>query len=344
MCVYSQAHRIDAIHPPCTARWNPQRRPPIDRVQVERPGSPSGASPVSEQASIVRCDVPRSVTQGSGGGRRPTGPTPASATSDESSPDGGDRLPYSAGREWRRVLRPRPDAAGRRVRARRSPPPCGRPGSRRAAIPGERFVYGLFNRIGETLPSMALARQAATLAKGRSRAAHAGRRRGRRRRAGGDGPAVRRAALRPAPRRRAPDRAGHDDALRPRQAAGRPPRPRRRRRHPLRRQRRRHLRRHARRARSCGRPASWRPCGRGPPSTASTSRESYAYSDSFYDTPLLERRRHPDRRQPRPADGADGDDAALADPQPRRLAGRGQDPGARHRAAAPGAAVRPARR
>lgn len=38
------------------------------------------------------------------------------------------------------------------------------------SIPGERFVYGLFNTIGETLPSMALARQAATLAKGRSQA------------------------------------------------------------------------------------------------------------------------------------------------------------------------------
>ena len=33
-------------------------------------------------------------------------------------------------------------------------------------IPGEGLVYGLFNRIGETLPSMALARQAANVAKG----------------------------------------------------------------------------------------------------------------------------------------------------------------------------------
>ena len=39
------------------------------------------------------------------------------------------------------------------------------------SLPGERAVYGLFNRIGETLPSMALARQGASLAKGRSRAA-----------------------------------------------------------------------------------------------------------------------------------------------------------------------------
>ncbi|MFV0307015.1 MAG: HAD-IB family hydrolase [Desertimonas sp.] len=36
------------------------------------------------------------------------------------------------------------------------------------SLPGQRFVYGLFNRIGETLPSMALARQAARLSKGRS--------------------------------------------------------------------------------------------------------------------------------------------------------------------------------
>jgi putative phosphoserine phosphatase/1-acylglycerol-3-phosphate O-acyltransferase len=37
-------------------------------------------------------------------------------------------------------------------------------------IPGERYIYALFNTVGETLPSMALARQAVTLAKGRSRA------------------------------------------------------------------------------------------------------------------------------------------------------------------------------
>lgn len=39
------------------------------------------------------------------------------------------------------------------------------------SIPGEKLLYQLFNTVGETLPSMALARQAATLAKGRSRAA-----------------------------------------------------------------------------------------------------------------------------------------------------------------------------
>ena len=39
------------------------------------------------------------------------------------------------------------------------------------ALPGESLLYGLFNAVGETLPSMALARGAARLAKGRSRAA-----------------------------------------------------------------------------------------------------------------------------------------------------------------------------
>ncbi|MGI9052762.1 MAG: HAD-IB family hydrolase [Ilumatobacteraceae bacterium] len=39
------------------------------------------------------------------------------------------------------------------------------------AIPGERLAYRLFSAIGETLPSMALARQAASMSKGRSRKA-----------------------------------------------------------------------------------------------------------------------------------------------------------------------------
>ena len=38
-------------------------------------------------------------------------------------------------------------------------------------IPGEKFVFNLFNTVGETLPSMALARQAVTFAKGRSQSA-----------------------------------------------------------------------------------------------------------------------------------------------------------------------------
>ena len=69
--------------------------------------------------------------------------------------------------------------------------------------------------------------------------------------------------------------------------------------------------------------------------------ESYAYSDSVYDAPLLSAVGTPDRGQPRPADGARGRCAALADPQPRRVAGRGEDPGARRRAAAAGDAVLP---
>src|SRR5690606_41825644 len=36
-------------------------------------------------------------------------------------------------------------------------------------IPGERLLYTVFNAVGETLPSMALARQAAVWAKGRAR-------------------------------------------------------------------------------------------------------------------------------------------------------------------------------
>ena len=36
-------------------------------------------------------------------------------------------------------------------------------------VPGEKFMFNLFNVIGETLPTMALARQAVTMAKGRSR-------------------------------------------------------------------------------------------------------------------------------------------------------------------------------
>ncbi|NNE12154.1 MAG: HAD-IB family hydrolase [Ilumatobacter sp.] len=39
------------------------------------------------------------------------------------------------------------------------------------SIPGEKLIYGVFNAVGETLPSMALARQAVNFAKGRSRAA-----------------------------------------------------------------------------------------------------------------------------------------------------------------------------
>src|SRR5262245_38346847 len=127
MCVYSQAQEIDAIHPPCTARWNPQRRPPIDRVQVERPRPPSGASPVFRviyhrpmaARAAAFFDLDRTLLAGASGEA------------------------FSAAMK----------SAGFTNRS----------------LPGERFVYGLFNRIGETLPAMVLTRQAATLAKGRSR-------------------------------------------------------------------------------------------------------------------------------------------------------------------------------
>ena len=46
-----------------------------------------------------------------------------------------------------------------------------------AAIPGEALLFRLFNTVGETLPSMALARQAVALGQGRSRAAVQARRR-----------------------------------------------------------------------------------------------------------------------------------------------------------------------
>src|SRR4029077_11455550 len=39
------------------------------------------------------------------------------------------------------------------------------------SIPGEGLLYRVFNAVGETLPSMALARQGARMAKGRPRAA-----------------------------------------------------------------------------------------------------------------------------------------------------------------------------
>ena len=62
----------------------------------------------------------------------------------------------------RSVLRPRPHAARRRQRAgHHRGAPRGRGDRRAATIPGEGLLYRVFNRMGETLPSMALARQAA---------------------------------------------------------------------------------------------------------------------------------------------------------------------------------------
>jgi putative phosphoserine phosphatase/1-acylglycerol-3-phosphate O-acyltransferase len=46
-----------------------------------------------------------------------------------------------------------------------------RAGLSNGPFPGERFLFGLFDRIGETLPAMAIARQGAALAKGRPAAA-----------------------------------------------------------------------------------------------------------------------------------------------------------------------------
>ena len=42
-------------------------------------------------------------------------------------------------------------------------------GLRSREVPGERLLFDVFNRVGETLPSMALARQGASLARGKSR-------------------------------------------------------------------------------------------------------------------------------------------------------------------------------
>ena len=161
-------------------------------------------------------------------------------------------------------------------------------------------------RIGETLPSMVLARQAAALAKGRSRAAMQAAGEAAAGDAGGDGAAVRRqrfaehrAAGRPLVLatttpydlvKPLADRLGFDDVIATRYgvdadgtydgtivgpfvwAAGK-------------------LRRRAR---------------RGPTATASTSAESYAYSDSVLRHPAAVGGRPPGRGQPRPAHGRDG--------------------------------------
>ena len=70
--------------------------------------------------------------------------------------------------------------------------------------------------------------------------------------------------------------------------------------------------------------------------------ESYAYSDSVYDTPMLAAVGHPIVVNPDPADGARRRSAALADAQPRRVARRAQDPRHRPRTAAGRASIRSA--
>ena len=127
----------------------------------------------------------------------------------------------------------------------------------------------------------------------------------------GHDPALRPADLRRAPGRRAAARAGHHHALRPRQAAGRRARLRRRGRHPLRRAPTASTTAPST-ASSCGARAS---CG---PSQAWASEhgvdlaESWAYSDSFYDLPDARRRRHPVAVNPDPRMLGGGAAAPLA--------------------------------
>ena len=101
-------------------------------------------------------------------------------------------------------------------------------------IPGQGLIYKVFDLVGETLPSMALARGAALAAKGWSRAAVREAGKVAAERLDDDRRPLRPAAARRAPRRRAQARAGDDDALRPHPAARRATRLRRRRRHAVR--------------------------------------------------------------------------------------------------------------
>ena len=261
MCVHSQTQQIDAIHPPCTARWNPRGRPPIDRVQVERPRSPGGASPVFGSCrgayhhgvpGAAFFDLDRTLLAGASGETFSAAMRSAGFTSREH-PGGEGRL--------RPVQPHRRDAAVDGAR-----PPGGQPGQGSVACRDDR------------------------------------RRRGRGRRSRGDGATVRRAPVRGAPGRRAPDRARHDDAVRPRQAAGRTAPARRRRRHPLRRQRRRHLRRDlGRSVRLGGRQVGGRPrLGRRP--RRRTGGELCVLGQLLRRAPALGGR-DTDRRQPRPAHG-----------------------------------------
>ena len=76
--------------------------------------------------------------------------------------------------------------------------------------------------------------------------------------------------------------------------------------------------------------------------TATTSRDSFAYSDSCVRHAAARRRRPSVRRQPRPADAADGAGTTAADPQSRRLAGGSvKIADRRDRAAEAGPAVHP---
>ena len=94
--------------------------------------------------------------------------------------------------------------------------------------------------------------------------------------------------------------------------------------------------------RSSGRPASSQPSATWADEHDVDLDESYAYSDSVYDAPLLGAVGVPDRRQPRPADDGDREGPPLAGAQPRRVAGCCEDPVRRARVAAAGDAAHPA--
>ena len=164
-------------------------------------------------------------------------------------------------------------------------------------------VYGLFNRVGETLPPHGAGppgrerREGLARRRWSTRPAEVGRR-GAARPGAAAGPG----AVIDEHRARGPvARARHDDAVRPREAARRLPRLRRRGRHPLRRGATTAPTTARSTATSCGPTASSPRCASGPTSTASTLASSYFYSDSVYDTPLLSAVGHPVVGEPRPA-------------------------------------------
>ena len=188
-------------------------------------------------------------------------------------------------------------------------------------FPGEKFLFGLFNTFGETLPSMALARQAVSLAKGRSQAIVSAAAEQAAQRLVDDGGPVRRCSVCVASCRRSAGGTRHDDAVRPGAAVRRPPGARRRGRHALSGQPGRYLRRYARRTvRVVGREA------RGDHEVGTAARHRSRGELRI----LRQRVRHADarcgrtsrRRQPGSTDGADGSRASLADRQPRRVARR----------------------
>ena len=168
-CILSQT-RTKREDPPSSARRDSHHRSPTDGIpRLRRPDPPSGRFPFSPLAPIRRL------------GCRPWPPPatcPGSIDSPIVAPSGAaffdlDRtlLRGASGEVFSEAMR----SAGLVSRT----------------IPGERYIYRLFNTVGETLPSMALARQAVDFAKGRSRASVQEAAEQRRRPVGGDGAAVR---------------------------------------------------------------------------------------------------------------------------------------------------------